>query len=147
MPAPPSFAKAVARLHAAMAEVAKGNVAAVEALYSHSAEATSFYGWGGHERGWDAVSRRWDWAAQQFQGGSVSYENITTVVTPELAYTTDVETFRCRMAGVAGDTEWSNRVTHIFRLEGSEWRLLHRHANRLESQFEPATRLKSSGQQ
>ena len=38
-------------------------------------------------------------------------------------------------------TEWSNRVTHIFRLEAGEWRLVHRHGNRLEQQHEPGTRL------
>jgi ketosteroid isomerase-like protein len=125
-----------------MAKVANGDVSAVKALYSRSAEATSFYGWGGYEKGWDAVSRRWDWAGQQFQAGTVSYENVTTIVTAELAYTTDIETFRVRMAGMAEPTQWSNRVTHVFRLEEGEWRLLHRHANRLEDQYRPSTRLK-----
>ena len=140
-----SFAAALARLHEAMAKVANGDTSAIRALYSHSAEATSFYGWGGYEKGWDAVSRRWDWAGGQFKGGTVSYENVTTVVTPELAYTTDIETFKVRMAGMAAPTQWSNRVTHVFRLEQSEWRLLHRHANRLEDQYQPSTRLKPAG--
>ena len=140
--APPSFPAAVARLHAAMGQVANGDIGAITALYSHGCEATSFYGWGGYKKGWDAVARRWDWAGQQFKGGTVSYENITTVVTPELAYTTDIETFQARMAGMEGPTQWSNRVTHVFRLEDGEWRLLHRHANRLEAQYEPSTRLK-----
>ncbi len=133
---------AIARLHAAMAAVANGEVGLVKALYSHSDEATSFYGWGGYEKGWDAVSKRWDWAGQQFKGGTVSYQNVTRVLTPTLFYTTDIETFAMRgMAGVAGPTGWSNRVTHIFRLEGDEWRLVHRHGNRLEDQFKPAVRL------
>jgi ketosteroid isomerase-like protein len=137
-----SFPAAVARLHAAMAQVANGDIGAITALYSRGSEATSFYGWGGYEKGWDAVAQRWDWAGQQFKGGTVSYENITTVVTPELAYTTDIETFQARMAGMEGPTKWSNRVTHVFRLEDGEWRLLHRHANRLEAQYAPSTRLK-----
>jgi ketosteroid isomerase-like protein len=136
------FAAAVARLQEAMAKVANGDVSAIKALYAHSDDATSFYGWGGYEKGWDAVSRRWDWAGQQFRGGTVSYQNVTTIVTAELAYTTDIETFEVRMAGMDQPTQWSNRVTHVFRLEGGEWRLLHRHANRLEEQFEPSTRLK-----
>ena len=46
------------------------------------------------------------------------------------------------MAKVAdGVTGWSNRVTHIFRREPGEWRLLHRHGNRLEAQHEPAAKL------
>jgi ketosteroid isomerase-like protein len=142
----PPFAAALARLHDAMARVANGDISAIKALYSHSAEATSFYGWGGYEKGWEAVSRRWDWAGPQFQGGTVSYENVTSIVTTELAYTTDIETFRVRMAGMAEPTQWSNRVTHVFRLEEGEWRLLHRHANRLEGQYEPSVRLKPVGE-
>jgi ketosteroid isomerase-like protein len=137
-----AFAKTVARLHAAMAEVANGDTAAIRALYAHTDDATSFYGWGGYEKGWEAVSRRWDWAGQQFKGGTVAYENVTTVVTAELAYTTDIETFKVRMAGMDQPTQWSNRVTHVFRRIDGEWRLLHRHANRLETQYEPSTRLK-----
>ena len=88
------------------------------------------------------MSKRWSWAGQQFKGGTVSYQNVTTVVTAELAYTTDIETFEARMEGMDQPTQWSNRVTHIFRLEDGEWRLVHRHGNRLEAQYVPATRLK-----
>jgi ketosteroid isomerase-like protein len=137
-----SVRAAIDRLHAAMARVANGDVAEIKRLYSHTADATSFYGWGGYERGEEAVSRRWDWAGQQFKGGTVLYENITTVVTPEMFYTTDLETFsNQRVAGVEDVTGWSNRVTHIFRREDGEWRLIHRHANRLEAQHEPSTRM------
>ena len=137
-----SVQAAIARLRAAMAAVANGDVAAIKALYSHTPDATSFYGWGGYEKGWDAVSKRWDWAGAQFKGGTVRHENVTTVVTPELFYVTDIETFENqRMAGVEGLTGWSNRVTHIFRREHGEWRLLHRHANRLETQHEASAKL------
>src|SRR4029453_3816149 len=92
----PSFPAAVARLHAAMAKVANGDISGIKALYAHSADATSFYGWGGFEKGWDAVSRRWDWAGRQFKGGTVSYQNVTTIVTAEPGYTTHIETFTRR---------------------------------------------------
>ena len=39
---------AIARLRGAMADVSNGDVRAIKGLYSHSAEATSFYGWGGY---------------------------------------------------------------------------------------------------
>jgi ketosteroid isomerase-like protein len=137
-----SVQSAVARLHAAMAKVANGDVSDIKRLYSHTADATSFYGWGGYERGEEAVSKRWDWAGQQFKGGTVRHENITTVITPEMFYVTDIETFENQhVAGVDGVTGWSNRVTHIFHREQGEWRLIHRHANRLEAQHEPSTRM------
>ena len=139
-----SVRAAIARLHAAMADVADGDVSAIKALYSHSAAATSFYGWGGYEKGWEAVSTRWDWAGAQFKGGTVRHENISTVITPEMFFVTDIETFEGqRVASVENITGWSNRVTHIFRREGGEWRLVHRHANRFEAQHEPSTRLVS----
>lgn len=137
-----SVGEAIERLHRAMGDVANGDVAAIKALYSHSADATSFYGWGGYEKGWDGVSARWDWAAEQFQGGTVSYQNVSTVVTAELFYVTEIETYKMRaMAGLGGPTGWTNRVTHIFRREAGEWRLIHRHGNRLEEQYRPGTRL------
>ena len=141
-PLPASLVAAIAQLHAAMAKVANGDISAIKALYAHTDDATSFYGWGGYEKGWDAVSKRWDWAGRQFKGGTVSYQNVTSVVGAELAYTTDIETFQVRMDGMGQQTRWSNRVTHVFRLQDGEWRLVHRHANRLETQFEPSLRLK-----
>jgi ketosteroid isomerase-like protein len=131
------------RLHAAMTKVANGDVSAIKALYSHSDDATSFYGWGGYEKGWEAVSRRWDWAAKQFQGGRVRHETISRFVTPALFYVTQIETFtNQRVSNVEGETGWSNRVTHVFASEEGAWKLIHRHANRLETQFEPAQKLK-----
>jgi ketosteroid isomerase-like protein len=139
-----SFAEARARLHAAMADVANGDPAAIKALYSRRGDATSFYGWGGYEKGWAAVEQRWDWAGRQFRGGTVRHENVTTVVGAELACTTDIETFEARMDGMERRARWSNPVTHIFRLEDGAWRLVHRHANRLEEQCAPSTRLEAA---
>lgn len=137
-----SIDETLERLHAAMAKVANGDASAIRALYSHAADATSFYGWGGYEKGWEAVSRRWDWAEKQFQGGTVSHETISMHATAEMFYVTQIETFsRQRVAGVEGETGWSNRVTHVFVREDGEWRLLHRHANRLEAQFDPSQKL------
>jgi ketosteroid isomerase-like protein len=137
-----SVRAAIGQLHAAMAKVANGDVSAIKSLYSHTADATSFYGWGGYEKGWDAVSNRWDWAGAQFKGGTVRHENISTVITSEMFFVTDVETFENqRVADVETIAGWSNRVTHIFRREAGEWRLVHRHANRLEAQYQPAAKL------
>lgn len=134
------FPDALARLYRALQRVANGDVSAIKELYAHADDATSFYGWGGYEKGWDAVSRRWDWAAGQFGGGAVSHENVTTVIGVDLAFTTDIETFDVTRPGASEPTRWSNRVTHVFRLQDGRWRLLHRHANRLEDRYEPGLR-------
>lgn len=137
----PSIETAVQRLRAAMADVANGDTSKIKALYEHSADATSFYGWGGYEVGWAQVDKRWDWAGRQFKGGTVSYEPLTRVASGDLFYLTDIETFTCRMAGKDDPATWSNRVTHIFHRASGEWRLIHRHANRLEGQYTPGVRL------
>ena len=67
---------------------------------------------------------------------------LMVLTAPGLAVTTHVENTRVRLAGTSRPTEWSNRVTHVFRLEDGEWRLVHRHANRLEARYEPGTRLR-----
>jgi ketosteroid isomerase-like protein len=135
---------AVARLERAMNVLMSGDASAIKALYSHRDDVTAFFGWGGYEKGWTEVSRRWDWAAEQFQdGGPVTYEHLTATVAPGLVVTTHIETTRVRLRGMERSTEWSNRVTHVFRLEeDGEWRLVHRHANRLEPRYEPGARLR-----
>lgn len=141
MAATSNFPAALARLREALADVANGEVGPIKALYSHADDATSMYGWGGYEKGWEAISRRWDWAARQFLGGTVSHDNVTTIVGTDLALVTDIEVFEVLLPGVETPTRWTNRVTHVFRVEDGAWRLLHRHANRLEQQYEPAPRL------
>lgn len=140
-PAAKAFPAALASLRSALSHVANGDVGPIKALYSHADDATSMYGWGGYEKGWAAISQRWDWAARQFRGGTVSHENVTTVVGTELALVTDIEVFEVLLPGTEVPTRWTNRVTHVFRFEEGGWRLLHRHANRLEQQYEPAPRL------
>lgn len=62
-----------------------------------------------------------------------------------VALVTDIETFEVAMAPGAAPSRWTNRVTHVFRFEEGGWRLLHRHANRLEGRYEPADRLQAKG--
>ena len=135
--------RAVERLGAAMNTLMSGDASAIKALYSHGDDVTAFFGWGGYEKGWAEVSRRWDWAAEQFKGGGpVTYEHLTATIAPGLAVTTHIESTRVRLAGTAEPTAWSNRVTHVFRLEDGEWRLVPRHANRLEQRYEPGSRIR-----
>ena len=126
------FHAALERMHRAFAKVANGDVSEVKELHSHAGDVTSFYGWGGYEKGWDNVSRRWDWAGTQFLGGTVSYETVSVVIAGDLAYAVEIETFSSGRPGSDGPVTWSNRLTQIFRREDGVWKMVHRHANRLE---------------
>jgi ketosteroid isomerase-like protein len=65
-----------------------------------------------------------------FRGGEATVEIEQTYTSGDLAVVVVVE----RQRGVVGDyqeQDWSLRVTLVFRREGSDWRLAHRHADAL----------------
>jgi len=125
-----------------MDRLVDGDPGPIKALCSHRSDVTAFLGWGAYEKGWADVAARWDWAASQFKGGEpVVYESHTTVMAHGLAYAKAIQTIRVRLDGTDPPVAWSNRVTHVFRREDGEWRLVHRHANRLEGRYPPSSRL------
>lgn len=125
------------RVRDAVAAVLSGRAEPMKALWSHRDDATIFDPWGGYGRGWDELSEHWDWVAQRIESGSATYEAISAVATPRLAYTTGIATVRAHFRGADKPTEWTNCVTHIFRLEDGEWRLMHRHSNRFQPRRDP----------
>ena len=65
-----------------------------------------------------------------FRGGQVGVEVDASYVTDDLAVLAIVE----RQRGLVGDLaeqDWSLRVTLVFRNDGGQWRLVHRHADPL----------------
>jgi ketosteroid isomerase-like protein len=65
-----------------------------------------------------------------FRGGQVEVEVDASYVTDDLAVLAVVE----RQRGLVGDLaeqHWSLRVTLVFRRDGGQWRLVHRHADAL----------------
>jgi ketosteroid isomerase-like protein len=65
-----------------------------------------------------------------FHGGHVEVEVDASYVTDDLAVLAVVE----RQRGLVGDLaeqDWSLRVTLVFRRDGGQWRLVHRHADAL----------------
>ena len=131
---PDSFKKAIEQYHQAQKEFVRGNPQPFKALCSHADDVTIIGGWGGVEKGWSAqVEKRYDWASARFAADDDQRrtENISTVVTPEMAYTVDIERTKIRLAGTQEVRPMALRVTSIFRLEGGQWKLVHRHADPL----------------
>jgi ketosteroid isomerase-like protein len=63
-------------------------------------------------------------------GEVVGFENLTTVITPELAYIVEIESFRVKVAGADEMSPVAVRVTMIFRREDGAWKVVLRHADR-----------------
>lgn len=123
--------RAIARTREVTADFPNGDPGPWKANCSHAPDATLFGGWGGHEQGWEQLGPRYDWAAARWESGEVEFEALARHVSGDLAATVHFERSRAKLAGVAGEVPVALRVTHLFRREAGEWRLLHRHADAL----------------
>jgi ketosteroid isomerase-like protein len=96
-------------------------------------------------RGWAEVSATLDRAAENYQDGeAVGFENVSTVITPDLAYTVELESYRARVGGAEQLAPVSVRVTTGFRREDGVWKVVHRHADAITAQREPESVIQTS---
>lgn len=111
---------------------------------SNGREVTIFGGWGAYEKGWAQVGPRYEWAAARFQDSNaqVTVQYISVVSSGDLAYTVSIERSRVRLADQAEAMPMALRVTHIFRREAGEWKLMHCHADPLLEKTAPAAVMK-----
>jgi ketosteroid isomerase-like protein len=68
-------------------------------------------------------------AADYRDGEIVGFENVSTVIAADLAYTVEVESYRARVGGAEELVPVSLRVTTTFRREDAVWKVVHRHAD------------------
>jgi ketosteroid isomerase-like protein len=98
-------------------------------------------GWGAFEKGWNDISARYDWAAARFRnsGAKVAPEYLVTVVSGDTAYTVTIERSVVLLVGQDKPAPMALRVTHIFRKDPNDWKLVLRHADPLMEKAAPAT--------
>ncbi len=121
----------IQRVRAATNALVNGHPEAWLEICSHRGDATLFGGWGGHERGWDELEPRYLWATARFAGGEVTFEELSRLVSADLAGTVHHERMRARPSGMAEPAPIVLRVTQLYRREESGWHLIHRHADPL----------------
>jgi len=68
-------------------------------------------------------------AANYRDGQAVAFENISTVVTRDLAYIVEIESYHARVGGAEEIAPVAVRVTTVFRREDGAWSVVHRHAD------------------
>jgi ketosteroid isomerase-like protein len=124
----------IAQYHLAQSEFVKGNPQPLKDVCSHSVDITILGGWGGFEKGWaEQVEKRYDWASARFSSDEDQrqIENVSLVVSPEMAYSVDIERSKIRLAHSQDVRSLALRVTTIFRREDGDWKVVHRHADPL----------------
>ncbi|MFD7158485.1 nuclear transport factor 2 family protein [Kribbella sp. NPDC059898] len=91
----------------------------------------AYRGFGGREVGWTEIGPRYEWASAQFHdtGNPVEFEYLDMYVGADTAYTVAIE--RCTVHHVTQPEPVPHvlRATMIFRTEGDEWKITHRHAD------------------
>ncbi len=81
-------------------------------------------------RGVDASDAAVDATARFFQGGEAELDVVQTYTSGDLVVLVAIERQHGEVGGLP-DQDWSLRVTLVFRRDGEEWRLVHRHADPL----------------
>jgi ketosteroid isomerase-like protein len=118
------------KYHRAGRETTNGNPEVYKSLYSRRDDVTLANPFGPPARGWSEVSARLDLAAENYRDGEVvGFENVSTVITADLAYTVEIESYRARVGGAEEIVPVAVRVTTVFRREDSAWNVVHRHAD------------------
>jgi ketosteroid isomerase-like protein len=81
--------------------------------------------------GWDEASKLFRWLAAGFSDcTSYRFDLIAAGVSGDLAYTTGYEHTSVSWDGVPLEP-YTLRVTHIYRREDGEWKIVHRHGDKV----------------
>jgi ketosteroid isomerase-like protein len=110
----------------------RGDVAPLRRMVAHGSPATFFAPMGGYVQDADAVSARYTRDAEAFERGSDSrFEILHMAASDGIAYWVGFQRASARMRGHAEAVPFNLRVTEVFRREGGDWKLIHRHADTL----------------
>ncbi len=98
-------------------------------MWSTHDPVTLFGAYGPCKSGTDEVTRISRWTASRFSNcAAYDFEIVAAGVSGDLAYTVGYE--RCSRSLDGGPVEPSVlRVTHVYRREGREWKIVHRHGD------------------
>jgi len=131
------IAALVARWSEAAQLYIDGDLRAYAAIARHAEDYTLLPPHGGDARfGFDGSDGAVEWTARTFRGGQAELKVFKTYTSGDLAVLVAVE----RQVGTVGDLpaqDWSLRITLVFRREGADWRLVHRHADPLVRTVNP----------
>ena len=124
------FGGAIQEARAALDMIVKGDAEGYKALLSASEEITLANPFGGIAHGRDEVIKTLDRAASNFRDGhTTAFETIERLVTPDLAYTLEIERYVAKVGGSSDLNDVALRVSCMYRREDGVWKLLHRHAD------------------
>jgi ketosteroid isomerase-like protein len=120
------------RLHAAERAVHDGDITQRLQMWSRT-EPLTLFGAGRSGTGWAQIEPVFQWLGTRFTGCTAyEIEVVAAEARGDLAYLVVLERTTASVQGGA-QRSYVLRVTHVFRREEGEWRIVHRHGDPLES--------------
>lgn len=110
----------------------RGDMSGYLTQIHHAEDYTLMDPFGGTSRGFDTSPDRLADMSRFFKSGEGSVELVQAYASGDLAVLVMVERARAEVGDIP-EQDWSLRVTLVFRREGSEWLLAHRHADPIVS--------------
>jgi ketosteroid isomerase-like protein len=125
------IADLVARTTEAGAAYVRGDMRRYLTLIRHADDYTLMAPYGGAPtHGFDGSNERVAATASFFKNGEAELEVVKSYASGDLVVLVAIERQHCEVGGLP-DQDWSLRVTLVFRRDGADWLLLHRHADPL----------------
>lgn len=113
----------------------RGDAAPLGQLVARSSDASFFSPRGDYVTGADAVRARYDQDAAAFESGSDNrFEILDMGASGDIAYWVGLQRAHARLRGQPEPVPFNLRITEVFRREGGEWKLVHRHADPLQTE-------------
>ena len=116
------------QFYAALNAMFTGQLAPMNAIWSHSDDISNQGPFGARMDGWEAVGAQFKKEAAMKLGGRITCKNLIVQTGRDLAYTVCVEQGE-NMTAAGKPVQVSHRATNIFRLEEGQWRLIHHHTD------------------
>ena len=108
----------------------RGDIQTYLTLIKHGDDYTLMAPYGGEPRRGFDVEQALESTPKMFRGGEADLELVESYASGDIAVLVVIEQQHGEVGGLP-DQDWSLRVTWVFRREGPEWRLVHRHADPL----------------
>lgn len=126
-------AELIRRSAEANAALMRGDVNRYRALVALTDDFTLMSPFGGAPtRGSEVTPERWEAMGRFFRNGAFDQESIQSYAVADMIVLALIERARVEVGGLPAQA-WPLRVTLVYRREGSQWRLAHRHADPLVS--------------
>ena len=123
-------AELVRRTAEAASAYIRGDIRKYLTLIKHADDYTLMPPYGGEPRRGFNAEEALEATPKMFRGGEADLELVQSYASGDMAVLVAIERQHGEVGGMP-DQDWSLRVTLVFRREGPEWRLVHRHADPL----------------